>query len=165
MTLSLSGDIVGSKGCYKGCILLCGRIAKVGLGKWETPVHEGAEYESISAFTAFILNEDVDAAVHATYLCNEYGLDTISTGAVLAFAMEGFEKGIITQTDLEDLDMSWGNMDSSVKMIHKIANRDGFGDILANGVSKASKIIGKNSGEFAINVKGLEEAKVSDLHN
>lgn len=151
-------NLVGPHGCYKGCILFCGRIAKVDSGKWKTPVHEGTEYESISAFTAFIMNDDMDAAVHATYLCNEHGLDTISTGAAIAFAMECYEKGILSKDDLNGLDMNWGNMDSAVEMVKKIASRDGIGDLLANGVAKASKVIGKGSEEFAINVKGLEGA-------
>jgi len=149
-------NLVGPHACYKGCILFCGRIAKVDSGKWKTPVHEGTEYESISAFTAFIMNDDIDAAVHATYLCNEYGLDTISTGAVIAFAMECYEKGILSKDDLDGLDMNWGNMDSAVEIVKKIASRDGIGDLLANGVVRASKVIGKGSEEFAINVKGLE---------
>jgi aldehyde:ferredoxin oxidoreductase len=151
-------NLVGSHACYKGCILLCGRIAKVDSGKWKTPVHEGCEYESISAFTAFIMNDDVEAAVHATYLCNAYGLDTISAGAVIAFAMECREKGILSKSDCDGLDMSWGNMDSAVKMINKIAYRDGIGNVLADGVQRASKVIGKGSEEFAVHVKGLEGA-------
>ncbi len=151
-------NLVSSHGCYKGCILFCGRVAKVDSGKWKTPVHEGAEYESISAFTAFIMNDDVDAAVHATYLCNTYGLDTISTGAAVAFAMECYERGILTRDDFDGLDMSWGNMDSTIEVVKKIAKRDGIGDVLANGVKRAAQIIGKNSEEFAIHVKGLEGA-------
>ncbi len=151
-------NLVSSHGCYKGCILFCGRIAKVESGKWKTPVHGGTEYESISAFTAFILNEDVDAAVHATYLCNAYGLDTISTGAVIAFAMECYEKGILTKNDFDGLDMSWGNIDSAIEVLKKIAVREGIGNILADGVKRASLTIGKGSEAFAIHVKGLEGA-------
>lgn len=150
-------NLVGSHGCYKGCILFCGRIVKSDSEKWETPVHEGGEYESVSAFTAYMLNDDIDAAIHATYLCNEYGLDTISTGAVIAFTMECYEKGILTKDDLDGLDLSWGNMDAVVQMIRHIAHRDeGIGEILADGVVRASTIIGKGSQDFAVNVKGLE---------
>lgn len=149
-------NLVEPHGCYKGCILFCGRIVKSDSEKWKTPEHEGAEYESISAFTAYILNDDIDAAIHATYLCNEYGLDTISTGAVIAFTMECYEKGILTKDDLNGLDLSWGNMDAVVQMVKHIAYREGIGKILADGVVRASKIIGKGSEEFAVNVKGLE---------
>ena len=131
-------NLVSSHGCYKGCVLFCGRIAKVDSGKWKTPTHEGSEYESISAFTAFIMNDDMDAAVHASYLCNAYGLDTISTGAAIAFAMDCYEKGLLTQKDLDGLDMEWGNMDAAIEMIKKISKREGIGNILADGVMRAA---------------------------
>lgn len=143
-------------GCYKGCILFCERNIEVKEGKWKTPLHSGAEYESISSFTAFIFNDDMDAAVHATYLCNKYGLDTISTGGVIAFAMECYEKGVLTKEELDGLDLKWGNMDAVIPLIHKIAKREGIGDILADGVRKAAEKIGKGAEEYAIHVKGLE---------
>lgn len=149
-------NLVGASPCYPGCVLRCGRLAKVDSGKWKTPVHEGNEYESICAFTFFVLNEDVDAAVHADYLCNEYGLDTISTGAVIAFAMECYEAGILSKEDADGLDLSWGNADAMIELIKKITYRDGIGNILAKGVRRASQIIGKGSEKFAIHVKGLE---------
>ncbi|MGC8757829.1 MAG: aldehyde ferredoxin oxidoreductase family protein [Caldisericaceae bacterium] len=149
-------NLVGPHACYKGCILFCGRIAKVDSGNWKTPVHEGTEYESISAFTAFIMNDDIDAAVYATYLCNEYGLDTISAGAVIAFAMECYEKGILSKEELNGLDMSWGNMDSAVELLNRIVSRNGIGDLFAKGVVRAARVIGKGSEEFAVSVKGLE---------
>jgi len=149
-------NYVTNKPCYKGCIMPCGRIAKVDAGKWKTPEHEGAEYESISAFTAFVLNDDMDAAVHATYLCNEYGLDTISTGAVIAFAMDCYEEDIISTEDTEGLELNWGNSESIVKLVKKIAQREGIGDILAEGVKRASEKFGKDSNMLAIHGKGLE---------
>lgn len=151
-------NLVASHGCYKGCILFCGRIAKVDSGKWKTPIHEGSEYESISAFTAFIMNDDMDAAVHASYLCNAYGLDTISTGAAIAFAMDCYEKGLLTKDELDGLDMKWGNMDAAVELIKKIARREGIGDLLADGVMRAARKVGKGTDEMAIHVKGLEGA-------
>jgi len=94
--------------CYRGCNIACGRKVHVADGPYKTPEHGGAEYESISCFTAFVLNEDMDAAVHSTFLCNEYGIDTISTGSVIAFAMECAERGILTKKELGELDLSWG---------------------------------------------------------
>jgi len=149
-------NLVGNESCYKGCPLACGRRTKVKRGNYQTPEHVGGEYESISAFTAFILNEDMDAAVYSTYLCNEYGIDTISTGAVIAFAMECYEKGIITQEDCDNLKITWGNAEILPTMVKKIALRDGIGKILSNGVKKASKIFGKGTKEWAIHCKGLE---------
>ncbi|MGC8565223.1 MAG: aldehyde ferredoxin oxidoreductase family protein [Thermoplasmata archaeon] len=150
-------NLVSSKPCYTGCILQCGRVAKSDSVKWKTPVHGGTEYESISAFTAFILNDDIDAAVYATYLCNEYGLDTISAGAAIAFAMDCYEHGIIKKNDY-DLDLNWGNMDVAIKLLKDITERNGLGNVLADGVLRASRKLGRGSEEFAIHVKGLEGA-------
>ncbi len=143
-------------GCYRGCSIACGRMVHVADGPFKTPEHGGAEYESISCFTAFLLNEDMDAAIHSTYLCNEYGIDTISGGALIAFAMECYEKGIFKKEDLGDLDLTWGNAEALPKMVKMISLREGIGDILANGVREASKILGQGSEKFAIHVKGLE---------
>ena len=149
-------NLVGAIPCYKGCVLRCGRIAKVESGKWETPQYEGSEYESITAFTFFVLNKDMDAAVHADYLCNEYGLDTISTGAVIAFAMDCYENGIISKEEAGGLDLTWGNAETMVELIKKIASRDGIGRVLGEGTRRASREIGKGSDMLAIQVKGLE---------
>jgi len=119
-------------------------------------MHDGAEYESLSAFTAFVFNENMDAAIHSSYLCDEYGIDTISTGAVIAFAMECYEKGLISKEDTEGLDLSWGNADLLPVLVEKISKREGIGDILADGVLKAAKKIGKKAEKFAIHCKGLE---------
>ena len=151
-----SKNLVGAKPCYKGCVLRCGRIAKVASGKWKTPAHEGNEYESICAFTFFVLNDDMDAAVHADYLCNEYGLDTISVGSVIAFAMDCYERGVLSKEEVDGLDLSWGNADTMVELIKKIANRDGVGRLLAEGTRRASQKIGKGSDKLAMQVKGLE---------
>jgi len=143
-------------GCYKGCTLACARRVNVVDGKYKTPEHGGAEYESISCFTAYVMNENMDAAIHSTYLCNELGLDTISTGAMIAFAMECFENELFTESDLQGLDLSWGNADVLPIMVRKIAYREGIGDILAEGVRNAAEKIGRGAKEFAIHVKGLE---------
>lgn len=143
-------------GCYRGCTMACARWVHVADGDYKTPEHGGAEYESISCFTAYVMSEDMDVAVHSTYLCNEYGLDTISTGAMIAFAMECFEKGLFKQEELQGLDLSWGNAAILPKMVKKIAYREGVGNILAEGVRNAAETIGQGAEEFAIHVKGLE---------
>jgi len=148
--------LVKNNGCYRGCPIACGRIAGVKAGKFQTPAHEGSEYESLSAFTAFVLNENIEAAIHSTYLCNEYGIDTISAGALIAFAMECYENGILTKEDIADMDLSWGNPDVLPELVRMISLREGIGDILAEGVKVASEKIGKGSEAFAIHGKGLE---------
>lgn len=149
-------NLVKSKQCYSGCPVGCGRVCEVKGGKFKTPVHEGGEYESISVFTSFLLNTDMDAAVHCDYLCNRWGVDTISSGAMISFAMECHEKGILTEDDLDGMDLSWGNSEILPVILEKIVFRQGIGDVLANGVRKAAEIIGKGSEKFAIHVKGLE---------
>lgn len=148
--------LVKNNGCYRGCPIACGRIADVKTGKFQTPAHEGSEYESLSAFTAFVLNENMEAAIHSTYLCNEYGIDTISAGALIAFAMECYENGILTKEDVAGMDLSWGNPDALPELVRMISFREGIGDMLAEGVKVASEKIGKGSEEFAIHGKGLE---------
>ena len=149
-------NFVKNKACYKGCPIACGRIVKVDKGKFKTPEHEGAEYESVSAFTAFVLNQNVDVAIHSSYLCNEFGIDTISTGAIIAFAMECYENGLISETDTEGLDLSWGNADVLPILVERISKREGIGDILADGVLKAAKKIGQGADKYAVHCKGLE---------
>jgi len=149
-------NFIKNKMCYKGCPIACGRVALVKEGKFKTPAHDGAEYESLSAFTAFVFNEDMDAAVHSTYLCDEYGIDTISAGAVIAFAMECYENGLISKEDTQGLNLSWGNADILPILVEKISKREGIGDILADGVQKAAQRIGKDAEKFAIHCKGLE---------
>lgn len=149
-------NFIDNNMCYKGCPIACGRIASVKKGKFKTPKHDGAEYESLSAFTAFVFNENMDAAIHSSYLCDEYGIDTISTGGIIAFAMECYENGLISKEDTEGLNLCWGNAAILPVLVEKISKREGIGDILADGVLKAAKKIGKNAEKFAIHCKGLE---------
>ncbi len=149
-------NLVRPNDCYTGCPVGCGRIIKVEDGKFKTPEHEGGEYESISAFTAFLLNEDMDCAVHCTYLCNQLGIDTISAGGTIAFAIECFENGLIDKNKTEGIELKWGDPDILPELVKKIANREGIGDLLAKGVRRAAEIIGGNAMDYAIHGKGLE---------
>ncbi|MBA7692011.1 hypothetical protein ES703_100569 [subsurface metagenome] len=98
----------------------------------------------------------MDAAVHATYLCNEYGLDTISTGAVIAFAIDCHENGIISKEEADGLELTWGNIETVVELVRRIASRKGIGRILGEGTRRASQKIGKGSDLLSMDVKGLE---------
>lgn len=142
--------------CYRGCSIACGRRVRVEGGAYPTPEHGGAEYESISCFTAYVMNEDMDAAVHSTWLCNEYGIDTISTGSAIAFGMECAEKGLLEPEAIRGLDLRWGNGAVLPVLVRMIARREGIGDLLAQGVRAAARKIGRGSEQFAIHVKGLE---------
>ena len=148
--------LVKNHGCYTGCPIACGRISEVKEGRFKTPAHEGSEYESLSAFTAFVLNENIEAAIQATYWCNEFGIDTISAGAVIAFAMECYENGILKKEELGGIDLSWGNPEVLSKLVQMISLREGMGDLLAEGVKIASERLGRGSEKYAIHGKGLE---------
>ena len=150
--------LVQPKQCYTGCPIGCGRVCEVKEGPFKTPVHEGGEYETVAVFTAGAMNRDMNAAVHCGYLCNKWGMDTISAGAAIGFAMDCVEEGILSKEDVDGLDLTWGNAEVMPVLLEKIAFRRGLGDVLAGGVKKAAEAIGKGSEKLAIHVKGLEGA-------
>ena len=116
----------------------------------------GPEYESLGTLGGLCLIDDLPTVIAANDLCNRYGLDTISTGSVIAFAMEAYERGVIGRGDCDGLELVWGNKDVLLPMIHKIGRREGVGDTLSFGVRRAAEILGHNSSEYAVHVKGLE---------
>ena len=114
------------------------------------------EYETLGAFGANCLVTDAEAIMAAGHLCNAYGADTISVGSVVAFAMECYEHGIITRKDADGIDLKWGDPRAMVALTEKVVRREGFGDVLADGVKIASEHIGKGSAEFAVHIAGQE---------
>jgi len=139
--------------CF-ACPIACHHIVEVKDGKYKS-VDLVTEYETINALGARVWNRNMPSIVKGGFLCDDYGLDTISTGCVIAFAMELYEKGIITEKDT-DLDLTWGNPDTVIEAIHRIAHRKEIGRILAEGVRKAASIIGKGSEYYAMHIKGQE---------
>jgi aldehyde:ferredoxin oxidoreductase len=147
---------VGEAGCY-ACSARCGKIHKVPIGRpYAGAESEGPEYESYWSFSGPIDAANIEATIAADRLCDELGMDTISAGGTIGFAYELFEKGIITTSDTDDMDLSYGNYETMVTLIEKIAYREGFGSVLAEGSVGAAKIIGKDTGKFAMQCKGLE---------
>jgi aldehyde:ferredoxin oxidoreductase len=110
----------------------------------------------LASFGPNLLIDDLEAICKAHDLCNRYGLDTISTGGTIAFAMECFENGILNAEETDGIQLNFGNAEAMIKMVEKIAMRQGVGDLLAKGSKTAAETIGKGSMEFAIHVKGLE---------
>jgi len=151
----VGANFVKNYACYR-CPIGCGKVLKIKSGPYAGEVVHGPEYETIGALGSLCLNDDPDTVIIANDLCNRYGLDTISTGVTIAFAMEAYEKGLITKEDTGGIELSWGNSEAVIKLIHQIANRKGIGKMLGNGVKSAAEELGKNSEEFAIHVKGLE---------
>ena len=147
--------LVEPLGCF-ACPLKCGRKSEIREGKYKGAKGEGPEYESVGTLGGQCLVTDMEAITKAHYLCNDYGLDTISTGSTIAFAIECYEKGILTKSDTDGLELKFGDADVVIELVHKIAKREGFGDLLAEGTRRMSRKLGKGSERFAMNVKGLE---------
>lgn len=138
--------------CYS-CPLGCGGICKDEAGSGET--HK-PEYESVLALSGLALNNDLNSIFSMNDKLNRAGMDTISAGTAVAFAMECYDKGILTKNDTGGLELTWGNSQAMLSLIDKMIGRVGIGDILADGVKKASERIGKGSGDFAMHAGGQE---------
>ena len=147
--------LVETKGCF-ACPLNCGRRTEIRKGKYRGTKGEGPEYESVGTLGGQCQVTDMEAITKAHYLCDDYGLDTISTGASIAFAMECYEKGILTKSDTEGLELKFGDPDVVIELVHKIAKREGIGDLLAEGTRRMSQKLGRGTEKFAMHVKGLE---------
>ncbi|MFX0057925.1 MAG: aldehyde ferredoxin oxidoreductase family protein [Candidatus Heimdallarchaeota archaeon] len=140
-------------GCFS-CPVQCGAILKIpelNIEEMHTP-----EYETCAAFGPFILNNDLSSIFEINNICNRAAIDTISTGVTTAFAIECFEEGILTKNDTDGLELTWGNSKAVIELVKKIINRDGIGDILADGSSIAAKKIGNGSEKFAMTSFGSE---------
>jgi aldehyde:ferredoxin oxidoreductase len=140
--------------CYS-CPLGCGGICTTS-GKHKE-MHK-PEYESVLALGGLCMNEDTDSLFNLNELLNRAGMDTISAGATVAFAMECYEKGLITKDDTGGIDLTWGNASGVSALIHKMIAREGIGDILADGTKVASKKIGRGADKYAIHAGGQEPA-------
>ena len=146
-------------GCWH-CPIRCKAIMKASAGgeyQYPAGIHR-PEYETATSFGTLCLNGNTDSIIMVNDICNRAGLDTISSGSIIAFAIELYENGILTLKDTDGIDLRWGNHQAIVAMTRKLANREGVGDILANGVKRASEIIGKGSGQFAMHIGGQEVA-------
>jgi aldehyde:ferredoxin oxidoreductase len=141
--------------CF-ACPIACGRGTEIRKGKYAGKKGEGPEYETVGTFGGMCFVSDLEAITMAGYLCNDYGIDTISAGSTIAFAMECFEKGILTEAETGGLPIKFGDPDIIVDLVHLIARREGFGDLLAEGSMRMAEKLGQGSEHFAMHVKGLE---------
>jgi len=147
--------VINAEGCY-ACPIRCKRVVRGAEPYVTDPSYGGPEYETIAAFGSLCAVNNISAVAFANQLCNAYGLDTISTGCVIAFAMECFENGILTRDETNGLELRFGNTNALVKLVEMIAKREGLGDVLAEGVMRASEKIGKGAERYALHVKGKE---------
>jgi aldehyde:ferredoxin oxidoreductase len=143
--------------CYR-CPMACGRMVKVTDGPFafEGP---GPEYETLAALGTNTMVGDLEAVAYAGHLCNVYGIDTISTGATIAWAMECFEKGLLTTDDTDGIELTFGSAEAMVAAVEKAGKVEGkLGRLLAMGVKRAAEQVGGDSADFACHSKGMETA-------
>jgi aldehyde:ferredoxin oxidoreductase len=156
----ISGDEVyalkkAKAGCHI-CMTRCGGMREVTEGPFRGSQIDGPEYETIYAFGPLLGLTDKQFVIDANALCDYYGLDTISTGVCIAFASEIYEKGIVSTADTDGLELRWGNKETVFSLIEKIGKREGFGNLLAEGVSRAAEKLGGEAPSYAMHIKGLE---------
>jgi len=141
--------------CF-ACPIGCGKEIEIKNGPYAGVRAHGPEYETLAGLGGNLLNNDLESIAKLNEMCNVYSLDTISASGVIAFAMEAYEKGLLTSEQVDGLDLSWGNADAIIALVEKIVRREGIGDLLADGVRVAAQELGPNTEALAIHVKGME---------
>ncbi len=149
-------EFVEKKTSCPRCPVHCKAEVKLKAKKYKGMVGGRPEYETIIDMGSLCGLYDGEALLYLSNLSNILGLDTISTGSVIAFAMDLYERGILTITDTEGIDLTWGNADAMEALMKKIAEREGIGNILSRGVARAAEIIGKGAEKYAYHAKGVE---------
>jgi len=146
----------GMEGCFN-CPIRCKKKISITDAPWSIDsIYGGPEYETLAAFGSNLLIDDLPAICKAHEICNRYGIDTISAGATVAFAMECFENGLLSTEDVGGLTLKFGNAEAMLTLLENIAKRQGIGDLLAKGSKKAAEVIGQGAIQYAMQVKGLE---------
>jgi aldehyde:ferredoxin oxidoreductase len=140
----------------QSCPLACGGIIDIKKGRYQGTQGHKPEYETLGAFGGLLLHDDLDAIIELNEMCNRAGIDTISTGAAVAFAIECFENGILDESATAGLRLGWGRSVEIIKLTEMIIKREGIGDLLADGVRRAAEKIGKGADRFAMHAGGQE---------
>ncbi len=145
---------VAKKYACTGCPVGCGSILNVEEGRYPVEKAHKPEYESLAAFGPMCLNDNMESLIYANELCNLHGLDTIATGSTVAFAIECYENGLLTKSETDGLELTWGNSEAIIKVLEKICAREGIGDLLAEGSRIAAMKIGRGAERFAMHSGG-----------
>ncbi len=145
----------GRVACY-ACPIGCKPVVAVDEGKYAVSKGPGPEYETCASFGTMIMNDNLEGIAYLNDLCNRQGLDTISCGSTVAFMMDCYEKGLLKKSDLDGLDLGWGNVDAVIGLVEKIALREGIGDRAAAGSRSMARLMDDGAADFAVTVKGLE---------
>lgn len=141
--------------CFS-CPIACGKLSAVAEGPYAGVVVEGPEYETLWSFGAQCGIDRLDAIAAANLLCDRYGMDTISAGNIIGFAMECYERGVLRRTETDGLDLKFGNHEVLLELLRKMAHREGVGELLCDGVRAAAAKLQHETEAFAMHVKGLE---------
>lgn len=150
----LAETILKGRGTCHGCYIRCKREVEAH-GPYEISAeYGGPEYETIASIGSMVGVGSLEAISKGNELCAQYGIDTISFGTTVSFAMECFEKGILTTRDTKGLDLHFGNHETVLKLIELVARREGLGDLLAEGAEIAAKRIGRGAERYALHIKG-----------
>lgn len=155
-SIKLNEEFLKKRESCWACAVKCKRVVEVNDLYNVDPIYGGPEYESIASLGSYLCIDDLKIILKANELCNKYTIDTISLGGTVAFAMECFENNIININDTDGIELKFGNGKALLNIIEKIVNREGIGDILAEGSDRAAKIFGENSEKFAVTVKSQE---------
>ena len=147
---------VKNKPC-PNCTKPCGRIVRIDAGKYAGTELDGPEYETMYSLGANLEIDDFEALCHVQMMCDLYGLDALSAGVTISWAMEAFERGLLTREDLDGLELKFGDVEGTLEALRRMAYREGkVGWLLSDGVKVASEKLGRGSAHFAIHSKGLE---------
>ena len=146
---------IAERACY-ACFAACASITKVKEGMFKGLVLEGPEYETLAMLGANLEIDYLPAIMKANYLCDDLGMDTISAGVIIGFAMECYEKGLISNEETEGLELKFGNFEAVIKLLELMAYKKGFGAFCAQGVKRMAQQLGHGSEDFAMHSKGLE---------
>ena len=146
---------IGMDTCY-ACSVRCKKVVKIEGKVSVDPKYGGPEYETLGSFGSTCGIDDLPSLCKAHEICSRYGLDTISTGVTIAFAMECFETGILTEKDTGGIKLVFGNAEAMLQTLELIARREGIGSLLAEGTRKAAEKLGPDAQKLAMHVKGLE---------
>jgi aldehyde:ferredoxin oxidoreductase len=152
---ALESRRIGKEHC-SDCPVGCSQMRLAQAGPYAGILTEGPEFETLYSFGGETGVDNMDSIIAADRLCDELGFDTISAGVTIGFAMELFEKGILTTADTGGLELKFGNHQAMISLIRLMAFREGIGDVLSDGVKAAAARIGKGSERYALHVKGLE---------
>jgi aldehyde:ferredoxin oxidoreductase len=153
----LSGPdfLTGTKSCH-GCMVGCKREVHITEGPYKGMEGPGPEYEGVATIGSLLMIGDMAAVIKLNEICGDVGVDVISCGSTIAMAMDCWEHGLISAKDTDGIELTWGNDAAVIQMVQKIARREGFGNVLAEGSKRAAQKIGGNASDYAVQVKGME---------